>query len=568
MKPKGDTAMYEVGGDEIQTMNLDHHGLIAAVCKDLGVSEKVDQKLGPFDDRRVVSPGKAVVAMILNGLGFTNRRLYLSHQFFENKPIDKLLGDKAIKAEDITDYTLGHALDEISTYGASKLFGEIAFDIAMTNDLLSIHNHLDSTSFSVHGQYDRDDPAEVIEVTYGHSKDHRPDLKQIILSLVVNGPASIPIWMEPQNGNRSDKESFHETIKNVRSFQKQINLNTNYKWIADSALYSKEKLLSTNDYLWLCRVPETVKEAKELVKKDDKGIHWEIHEKGYKSSEIESNYGGRAQRWILFYSEQAHARETKTLDRKLANESDKLEKELWHLGNEIYNCEKDGLAALNRIKKKYKYFVVEHVIEPLRKFEKRGRPSLEDERVTVGYKVSSNFKKNRTAIEERLNSKGRFILATNDLDKVNYSRQLILNEYKEQQNVEGGFRFLKDPWFMVDSIFLKTPKRIEALMMVMTLCLLIYNVAQYKLRMTLKEKDETIPNQLNKPVQNPTMKWVFQIMEGVGIVNFFQEKSLPACRQVITNLNAIRKKIILLFGPTACDIYGLIVENPVKVLGT
>ena len=101
-----------------------------------------------------------------------------------------------------------------------------------------------------------------------------------------------------------------------------------------------------------------------------------------------------------------------------------------------------------------------------------------------------------------LNSKGRFILATNDLDKENYQDQMMLNEYKEQQNVESGFRFFKDPWFMVDSIFLKSPKRIEALMMVMTLCLMIYNISQYKLRETLKEKNETLPNQLNKQVQS------------------------------------------------------------------
>ena len=103
-----------------------------------------------------------------------------------------------------------------------------------------------------------------------------------------------------------------------------------------------------------------------------------------------------------------------------------------------------------------------------------------------------------------------FILATNDLDEKNFSNQQMLSEYKEQQNVEGGFRFLKDPWFMVDSIFLKSAKRIEALMMVRTLCLMVYNIAQYKLRNALK-------------VQNPTMRWIFQIMEGVGVIQYVEK---------------------------------------------
>ena len=120
---------------------------------------------------------------------------------------------------------------------------------------------------------------------------------------------------------------------------------------------------------------------------------------------------------------------------------------------------------------------------------------------------------------------------------------------------------------MVDSIFLKTPKRIEALMMVMTLCLLVYNVAQYRLRKELEEKNKTLPNQLNKPVKNPTMRWIFQLMEGINIVLFYKKNSNKLKKEMITNLTDLRKKIIQLFGHTACCMYGLIVENPLEGLG-
>jgi transposase len=93
-------------------------------------------------------------------------------------------------------------------------------------------------------------------------------------------------------------------------------------------------------------------------------------------------------------------------------------------------------------------------------------------------------------VAQTLNAKGRFILATNDLDRERYPVAQLLQDYKDQQSVERGFRFLKDPWFMVDSIFLKLPRRIEALMMVMTLCLLVYNLAQFRLRQRLKEQDQ------------------------------------------------------------------------------
>jgi transposase len=79
-----------VAGEEISTLSMDHHGLVAAVCKDLKIAERIDARIKSAPDR-VVSAGQAVVAMILNGLGFTNRRLYLTHQFFETKPVSRLL---------------------------------------------------------------------------------------------------------------------------------------------------------------------------------------------------------------------------------------------------------------------------------------------------------------------------------------------------------------------------------------------------------------------------------------------------------------------------------------------
>jgi hypothetical protein len=268
--------MTEVSNGQIQTTTLDHLGLVAAICQDLKIAERIDDRL-PCDPQRKVSPGRAAVAMILNGLGFTNRRLYLTHQFFESKAVERLLGPD-LEAKDITDYTLAHALDDIAEYGSSKLFAEVAFGVAIDNNLLEDKNHLDTTSILVHGAYEVNDDPKTIEVVRGFSKDHRPDLKQIVLSLVVNGPSSIPLWMDPLS---SDKVSFHETIKKVEDFRAQIDVKGKFKWVVDAALYTKERLLKNNDYVWVTRVPENITEAKNLVKKLDKEIPWVEGEKGY-----------------------------------------------------------------------------------------------------------------------------------------------------------------------------------------------------------------------------------------------------------------------------------------------
>ena len=252
----------------------------------------------------------------------------------------------------MTDYTLGHALDDIAEYGASKLFGEVAFGVALENNLLDSKNHLDTTSVLVHGAYEVNDDPKIIEVTHGFSKDHRPDLKQVILSLVVNGPSSIPLWMDPLDGNSSDKVSFHETIKRVEEFRAQINLEKNFKWVADSALYTKDKLLKNNEYIWVTRVPETITEARNLIEKPNEEISWEERGKGYKTSGYSSSYGGIEQRWLLVFSEQAYLREKKTLEKKITREEEKLKQALWHFRNQEFHCEQDAFKAFDEVKKR------------------------------------------------------------------------------------------------------------------------------------------------------------------------------------------------------------------------
>ncbi|HLP42602.1 MAG TPA: IS1634 family transposase [Fibrobacteria bacterium] len=556
--------MLEVAGSDVKSFPLDHHGLIAAVCKDLKIAERIDALL-PIHEQRVVSPGRAVVAMILNGLGFTNRRLYLTPQFFESKPVARLL-DAPIKAEDLNDYALGHALDDLSAFGVSRLFGHVAFGIALEHRLLGNLAHLDTTSLSVSGEYERPGAVETepatIRLTHGFSKDNRPDLKQAVMSLVMSGPSQIPIWMEALDGNSSDKTSFHETIRKVRAFQNQLHLESDFKWVADSALYSTDGLLARNDYLWTTRVPETIGEARERLSQDDAAISWEEGGGGYKYSETLSVHGNVPQRWLLVHSEKAYAREKKTLERKLAKEASQLKKDIARLGSQVFGCEADAARELAKLAKAYPLYLVHGHAVPVRKYARKGKPAAGDEPIVVGFTLDLVLERNEEAVGALLNRKGRFLLATNDMDKEAYPASRMLSEYKEQQEVERGFRFLKDPWFMVDSVFLKAPRRIEALMMVMTLCLLVYNLAQYRIRDRLKATGATLPNQLDKEVRNPTLRWIFQIMEGLGIVRF-AAASGEGCqiREMVTNMTPLRRKIIQLLGPTACEMHGLIPEN-------
>jgi transposase len=134
-------------------------------------------------------------------------RLMTPH-FFEDKPVAQLLGAE-IEAEHLNDDCLGRCLDKIASYGVTKLYSELAFEIALEKNLLSKRLHLDSTSFTLYGRYENEGDClnGIAMPAYGHSKANRSDLKQVMLSLVQGGSANIPLWMEPLDGNSSDKVS-------------------------------------------------------------------------------------------------------------------------------------------------------------------------------------------------------------------------------------------------------------------------------------------------------------------------------------------------------------------------
>ena len=199
--------------DTVSSEQLGHLGLVAATIRELGIIERIDARLELNEKKGgMVSYGRRVAAMVINGLGFMNSRLYMTPHFFQDKPVAQLLGAE-LEAEHLNDDSLGRCLDKIAEYGVTKLYSELAFEIVKEKNLLSQRLHLDSTSFVLYGRYDGEEsPPGIANPDYGYSKANRSDLKQVMLSLVQGGAANIPLWMEALDGNSSDKTSFQETV--------------------------------------------------------------------------------------------------------------------------------------------------------------------------------------------------------------------------------------------------------------------------------------------------------------------------------------------------------------------
>jgi len=248
---------------DIKVQDIDHCGIVAGICDEMELVEQINQLLGTHPQERI-SAGQVVKAMILNGLGFVSAPLYLFDKFFVGKATEHLLGE-GIQPEYLKDDRLGRVLDKLYELGLTEVFVTVALSAARKFGVKMDSLHLDSSSFHVDGEYlnnSQNQEAEpgAIEITYGYSRDHRPDLKQFILDLMCSGDGDIPLYLRVADGNESDSGIFATLIAD---FKQQWQIDALF--VADAALYTKENLQQMKQLRWVSRVPATLSAAKQLL---------------------------------------------------------------------------------------------------------------------------------------------------------------------------------------------------------------------------------------------------------------------------------------------------------------
>jgi transposase len=527
----------------VTTHSLDHHGIVSGTYDELEIGKVIDEVLPKLGQHKLAH-SIVVKAMILNCLGFTDSRLYMYSQYFETLPIERLLGP-GISASDLNDDVLGRTLDEIYGADSTQLFMKLALkmmeNVHITTQLLQS----DTTNFSVHGDYKHIDGSSAIEITYGHAKDGRNDLKRFGLGTITN-QYGIPLFAKAYSGNASDKETIIEAMKIL---QENITFPDDVYYIADSALYSEDNIKSMREGMkWITRIPSTINLAKDLLASDLEFKQGEDQRYSFYETIVE--YGGIEQKWAVVHSTEMQKRKDVTFERKIQKKVVESQKNLKELKKVKFACEEDARAALERWKKENPYCLLETMeISTIssKKNGKRGRPK-KDEDLIAHYVIDATAVRNEEITLNEKEYQGRFLIASNDH---NLNAEKMLEHYKNQSQVEKGFRFIKDKSFRVSDVYLKKPQRIEALSMIMVLTLMIYSVAEWKLREKLKQTGETIPDQLKKQTQKPTLKWVFMLMREITEVKIEVDSKVVT---KIANLDEVKDRIIRLMGKN-CEKY-------------
>jgi transposase len=518
---------------------IQHLGIVAGICNEIELIKTIDAEIGK--PKRKVTVGQAVQSIILNALGFSGRAMYLHPDYYRKRPVELLVGE-GIEPEDLNDDCIGSALDALFDYGVTELFYKVVSRALATYHIEHRFVHLDTTSFSLHGKYENEDESdpEVVSITKGYSKDDRPDLNQVVASMMCAYKSTIPVWIEVLSGNSNDKKSFRKSIK---KFREQFDQKKLPYFVADSALFTAEGLQELSGVRWVTRVPETINEAKAAIAAVNKEKMEESGLPGYRYQEMESEYAGIRQRWLVVYSQQAYEREYETLVKNIRREKEKMGNELWHLENKPFACEADALKAAQSFDKKLRYHRVQYTSKVKNSYDAKGRPDKARTPVGQEWHIDGSLVIDPEAVGTAQNRKGFFIVATNELDKKAIASTQLLEVYKAQNvSVERGFRFLKDPMFYAESLYLKLPKRIMALIMVMALSLLVYSLAERKLREALAGGDLAIGDQKRRPTKTPTIRWVFQKFEDVLILYVYEagRRKLIQCELMPDHVTVIK----------------------------
>jgi transposase len=475
--------------------------------------------------------------------------LSLTPQFFANKPLD-LLFREGVQAEMFNRFKLGRTLEEVYVYGGDLLCSALALAVCRQAGIDQRFTHLDTTSFSLSGEYVPESDEHAIRITHGYAKDHRPDLTQAVLERMVSQDGGVPWVRKSWDGNTSDTQIFQERAQaRIATFQGAP--RPRYL-VADATLYTEDNAANLKALGFITRIPGTLKLVSQVITQALHWDRWQRLDETTRYQERELCHDGMAQRWLVVSSQAARERAEVSVDKACQREAEAIEKHLFHLQAKRFETAKAAHAALAALAKAWRYHQVEtsNLIEHKR-YLRKGKPTPRTPIKSIDWQIQVQVRFDHDWVEYCKQQNACFVIGTT-IAREQLSAPEVIRAYKAQTQAEGGFRFLKAPLFFVSSLFVKKPCRIQGLLMVMTLALLVYSVTQRRLRQQLARQGKTVPNQINQPTERPTLRWVFQLLEGIHRVRVTVQDKVHA---LIEGLNAVQIQILRLFGEEVCRLY-------------
>jgi transposase len=541
----------------IEVYPVHHLPIIKAYADQLGLVNLINHYVPTEMD---VDAGTIVLGLVLDTLSGRSP-LYRLEEFFAHQDTALLLG-KALPPQAFTDDTVGRVLDRLYAIGTMKLFTACAVRAVTRFGLERRYVHFDTTSQSVWGEYQFAEAQDLpFRVTYGYSKEKRPDLKQFVLSTLCVDRA-VPIWGKPEDGNASDKTLNTTLLSEIAELLARHGVQRGaYIYIADSALVTEDNLAALGDTWFITRLPATYGECGRVIAEAVAHNQWEEvgvlaqtpptkHRPGtfYKVAESGVTLYGKAYRAVVVHSSSQDQRRQKHLEQEIRASYTTLEATVREAAQQQYFCRADAEAAAAKLQTQPSaYHQVEVRVEEHPKYGP-GRPSQKRPRLVKGlrYGLQVTLHERAEVIARTVQETGCFVLLTNVPPEGEMAHRAgeVLQAYKEQHGVEQNFAFLKDP-VIVNSLFLKRPERIEALGLVLLLALLLWRLVERALRVHVETTGSTLSGWDKKETQKPTAFMMMTKFAAVIVVK------VGAYRQLAQPFSAVQQSYLSALGVPA-----------------
>jgi len=538
----------------IEVYPVQHLPILKAYADQLGLVSLINHYV---PTEMEVDAGTVVLAMVLDTLSGRSP-LYRLEEFFAQQDTELLLG-KAVPPQALNDDTAGRVLDRLYDFGTMRLFTACAVRATTRFGLERRYVHFDTTSRSVWGDYHFAETQDLpFQVTYGYSKDKRPDLKQFVLSTLCVDRA-VPIWGKPEDGNASDKTLNTTLLSEIAALLAQYGVQPGaYIYIADAALVTEDNLAALGDTLFITRLPATYSECGRVIAEAVARNQWEEvgvlaqtpptqHRPGtcYKVAEKVVTLSGKPYRAVVVHSSHHDQRRQKRLEREVQASSTTLAATMRATAKQEYFCRADAEAAAEQLRAlQSAYHRVEVVIEERPQYGP-GRPSPKHPRVikALRYSLQVTLHERAEVVARKRQEAGCFVLLTNvpTAGEMAHRAGEVLRAYKEQHGVEQNFAFLKDP-IIVNSLFLKKPERIEALGLVLLLALLLWRLVERTLRVHVETTGNPLMGWDKKATQKPT---AFMMMTKFAAVMVLK---VGGQRQLAQPLSAVQQAYLNALG--------------------
>lgn len=367
---------------------------------------------------------------------------------------------------------------------------------------------------------------------------------------MVSQEGGVPFGRKRWDGHTSDIEVFQER---AQALMAALQNTPSPRYLsADANLAPEDNAPHLQQRGFITRLPNTIGAVAQVIAQ---ALTWDT---GHRLDDktrypcLAFCHDGIAQRWLVVPSQAALARVEATVTQARQREEEAIEKPRCHLQAKRFKTPEVAQAALAALAKRWTYHPVEsYTLSEPKRYAGKGRPTLHTPLKAIEWQSQGRVRPDQEAMWHHKQGKACFVLGTN-IGASQWSDVAVIAAYKSPSCVAGGCRFLHDPLFFVSSLVVKKPSRIEGLLMVMTLALLVYSVTQRRMRQQLARRNETVPHHINQPTASPTLRWVFQRLEGIHRVRVTGQGQ---GHDLIEGLNDVQIKILRLFGEQVCCLY-------------